>query len=106
TFTATVTGNSPTGTVQFQVNGANFGSPVQLINGVATLTTTLLTVVGSDSITAIYSGDANNAGSTTMTAFNETVAALPDNDIPVLPQWGILLLGSGLLLIGSFARSA
>lgn len=81
TFTATVTGNSPTGTVQFQVNGVNFGSPVQLINGVAILTTTLLTVVGNDAITAAYSGDANNAGSSTSTAFNETVRSVHDGDI-------------------------
>jgi pseudomonalisin len=81
TLTATVTGNSPTGTVQFQVNGVSFGSPVQLVNGVATLTTTQLTAVGNDAITAIYSGDANNAGSNTLTAFNETVTPPHDGDI-------------------------
>jgi subtilase family serine protease len=81
TFTATVTGNTPTGTVQFQVNGADFGSPVQLVNGVATLTTTQLTVVGSDAITAVYSGDANNAGSSTSTPFNETITSVHDGDI-------------------------
>lgn len=81
TFTATVTGNSPTGTVQFQVNGVNFGSPVTLVNGVATLTTSQLTVVGSDTITAVYSGDGNNAGSGTATAFNEIVTLGHDGDI-------------------------
>lgn len=81
TFTATVMGNSPTGTVQFQVNGVNFSSPVPLVNGVATLTTSLLTVVGSDVITAIYSGDANNAGSSTLTAFNAIVTLGHDGDI-------------------------
>lgn len=81
TFTATVTGNSPTGTVQFQINGVNFGSPVQLVNGVATLTTSLLTVVGTDTITAVYSGDAYNAGSSTLTAFNEIVTLGHDGDI-------------------------
>ncbi len=81
TFTATVTGNSPTGTVQFQINGVNFGSPVQLVNGVATLTTTQLTVVGTDTITAIYSGDANNAGSSTITGFTEIVTLGHDGDL-------------------------
>ncbi|MHB8535748.1 MAG: protease pro-enzyme activation domain-containing protein [Sulfuricaulis sp.] len=81
TFTATVTGNSPTGTVQFLVNGVNFGSPVQLVNGVATLTTSQLTVTGTDSITAVYSGDANNAGSSTVTAFSEIVTLGHDGDI-------------------------
>jgi len=81
TFTATVTGNSPTGTVQFQINGVNFGAPVSLVNGVATLTTSLLTVVGTDAITAVYSGDAYNAGGSTSTAFNEIVTLGHDGDI-------------------------
>lgn len=81
TFTATVTGNSPTGTVQFQINGVNFGSPVQLVNGVATLTTTQLTITGTDIITAIYSGDTNNAGSSTVTGFTEIVTLGHDGDI-------------------------
>ena len=80
TFTATVTGNSPTGTVQFQRNGVNLGAPVALVNGVATLTTTL-TTVGIDSITAIYSGNPYNAGSSTATALNEIVTLGHDGDI-------------------------
>ncbi len=81
TFTATVTGNSPTGTVQLQVNGVNFGSPVQLINGVATLTTNGLTVVGTDAISAVYSGDSDDAGSSSSTEFNLTVKSVHDGDI-------------------------
>jgi len=81
TFTATVTGNSPTGTVQFLINGVSFGSPVQLVNGVATLTTNQLTVTGTDTITAVYSGDANNAGSNTETGFTEIVTLGHDGDI-------------------------
>jgi pseudomonalisin len=81
TFTATVTGNSPTGTVQFQINGVNFGSPVSLVNGVATLTTSLLTVVGNDAITAVYSGNPYNAGSSSLTAFGEVVTLGHDGDI-------------------------
>ncbi len=81
TLTATVTGNSPTGTVQFLVNGVSFGSPVQLVNGVATLTTNQLTAVGNTSISAIYSGDLNNAGGGTVTTFTETVTPPHDGDI-------------------------
>ncbi|MHB8744470.1 MAG: Ig-like domain repeat protein, partial [Sulfuricaulis sp.] len=81
TLTATVTGNSPTGTVQFLVNGVNFGSPVTLVNGVATLTTTQLTTVGSYTISAIYSGDTNDAASSTTAAFTETVNSVHDGDI-------------------------
>lgn len=81
TLTATVSGNSPTGTVQFQVNGVDFGSPVQVVNGVATLTTTQLTTTGSLSITAVYSGDSNDAGSTTLAAVTETVTPTHTGDI-------------------------
>ncbi|MHB8622354.1 MAG: protease pro-enzyme activation domain-containing protein [Sulfuricaulis sp.] len=81
TFTATVTGNAPIGTVQFQVNGVNFGSPVTLVNGVATITTTQLTTVGTYTISAIYSGDSNDAGSSTTTAFSETVKSVHDGDL-------------------------
>lgn len=81
TLTATVTGNSPTGTVQFQINGVNFGSPAPLVNGVATLTTTQLTATGTDVITAVYSGDSSNAGGSTATGFTEIVTLGHDGDI-------------------------
>jgi hypothetical protein len=97
TLTATVTGNSPTGTVQFQINAANYGSPVALVNGVATLTTTQLTLVGTDVITAIYSGDFNNAGAGSSAGFNETVTAADDNGDAPLPAWSLVLLGAGLI---------
>jgi hypothetical protein len=60
-FTAKVTPASATGTVQFLDNGA---APVTgtLNGGAATMTDTSLTV-GSHSISATYSGDANNAAS-------------------------------------------
>jgi cyclophilin family peptidyl-prolyl cis-trans isomerase len=62
TFTATVaatgTTGTPSGTVQFQIDGNNAGNPVTLTNGVATFSTSLLTV-GSHTINAIYSGDSN-----------------------------------------------
>ena len=63
TFTATVTGGSPTGTVQFKDGATNLGGPVALSGGSAGYTTAAL-AVGSHSITAVYSGDASNAPST------------------------------------------
>ncbi len=68
TLTATVapsTGTgTPTGTVQFMDAGTDLGSPVTLnSSGVATLATTKLTT-GSNSITAVYSGDTTYATST------------------------------------------
>jgi subtilase family serine protease len=81
TLTATVSGNSPTGTVQFYVNGVAFGSPVTLVNGVATLTTDQLTTTGTAAITATYDGDLNNAGGSTQTAYSETVTPTHTGDI-------------------------
>jgi large repetitive protein len=59
TFTATVSGSSPTGTVTFKDAGQVLGAAT-LANGVASLTTTPL-AAGVHSISAIYSGDASNA---------------------------------------------
>jgi hypothetical protein len=60
TFTAVVSptiaaAGTPTGTVQFQVDGSNFGSPVPLNGGVATLSTSVLPV-GTHTVAANYSG--------------------------------------------------
>ncbi len=64
TFTATVTSSAgtPTGTVTFY-DGANSMGTVTLAGGVATISTNTLNA-GSHTITAVYSGDANFAGST------------------------------------------
>ncbi len=62
TFTATVTGLNPTGTVNF-LDGATMIGSVTLSSGQTTLTTSALTP-GGHSITTVYSGDSNNAGST------------------------------------------
>jgi Ca2+-binding RTX toxin-like protein len=57
-FTANVTagdGSIPTGSVQFQLNGVNFGSPVNLVNGSATIDASSLPA-GTYQVTVIYSG--------------------------------------------------
>ena len=66
TFTADVTAvgpgaGTPTGTVQFFVDGSPLGDPVSLSGGSATSPTAHLTV-GSHTITANYGGDANFGG--------------------------------------------
>jgi RHS repeat-associated protein len=68
TFTATVStvppgAGTPTGMVQFIVDGSNFGSPVSLSGGSATLATSSL-AVGTHTITASYAGDTNFNAST------------------------------------------
>jgi large repetitive protein len=69
TFTATVSQSigttTPTGSVQFKIDGTNFGSPVGLSSGVATSgSTSSLTVAGSPhTIDAIYTPTGDFAGS-------------------------------------------
>jgi hypothetical protein len=57
----------PTGTVQFFNGKTALGVPVAVTNLIATFTATQLPL-GSDSITAVYSGDPNFAGSTSAAA--------------------------------------
>ena len=79
TLTATVTGSgtTPTGTVSFNSNGVSVGSE-PLSSGVAQLVTPSLPV-GSDSLTAGYSGDINyspvtsSAQSLTVTQGSQTI---------------------------------
>jgi hypothetical protein len=59
TFTAKVTGSNPTGAVTFTENGQVIGTAT-LLSGVATFTISTL-AAGSNSVTASYPGDVNNA---------------------------------------------
>jgi Bacterial Ig-like domain (group 3) len=75
TFTATVapssaTGSTPTGTVNFMEGTTTLGTET-LSSGVATFSTSSL-AVGTDSITAVYSGD-TTYGTSTSTAVSQVV---------------------------------
>ena len=81
TFTATINivsfgVGTPTGTVQFVVDGVNAGSPVSVTTSggvtTASFTTSALTV-GTHTITASYSGDSNYAGSSGSLAGGQVV---------------------------------
>ncbi|MGP0066705.1 MAG: Calx-beta domain-containing protein [Isosphaeraceae bacterium] len=66
TFTAAIAPSvsgapTPTGTVQFELDGVDLGSAVALANGAATCGSVTLTA-GSHTVTAVYSGDAIYAG--------------------------------------------
>ena len=89
TFTATVTSSTPgtlTGTVQFERSSGGvtsaIGSPVTLSAGTATLPPTVIPQ-GTYNITALYSGDANFASSTSaiaslnVTSFAVTASITP-----------------------------
>jgi FtsP/CotA-like multicopper oxidase with cupredoxin domain len=59
TVTDATTGKpTPTGQVQFQLNGDNVGNPVTINSGQATLFTAVNGNVGANSLTALYEGDA------------------------------------------------
>ena len=60
------------GTVTFYDGTTALGSPVTPANGIATLSTTSLSV-GTHAITAKYSGDTNNESSTSSDVLNQTV---------------------------------
>ncbi|MBF0488033.1 MAG: Ig-like domain repeat protein [Nitrospirae bacterium] len=63
TFTAKVTGTSPTGTVTFKDGTTTLGTASLNSNGQATYSTSSLSA-GSHSITAVYGGNTNNLSST------------------------------------------
>lgn len=62
-FTATVFPVLNGGTVQFQIDGVNYGSPVTVISGSATSTIISTLAGGSHTINAMYSGTTNFANS-------------------------------------------
>ena len=79
TLTATVRTNgsrTPTGTITFKDGSATLGSGTLNTSGVATYATSTLTA-GTHSITAVYGGDSNNAGSTSSVVTETITVALP-----------------------------
>src|SRR5206468_9514887 len=77
TFTASVNAVAPgagtrTGTVQFQIDGSNFGAAVSLSGGSATSPATNALSVSAHTVLAVYNGDANFNGGTS-SPFSETV---------------------------------
>ncbi len=95
-LTATASGafGSPTGTVQFLANNVNFGSPVTLVNGVATLSSQSLVTPGSYAMKAQYNGDSNYAAATSNTV---TILVNPTTGTPfytLTPNAGTLVIAS------------
>ncbi len=73
TFVATVAGRSPTGTVTFLDQGIFVCDSVKVVSSIASCTTTTLSV-GTHSVSATYSGDADNLPSAS-TAVAQVVQA-------------------------------
>ncbi len=74
TFTASVSAapGTPTGQVQFQIDGVNLGDPHTLVGGSASFITSALTATTHD-ITAVYTSDNANFANSQATV-NQTVA--------------------------------
>jgi hypothetical protein len=103
TLTASVSGGSPTGSVQFRDGNSNIGTPVALVNGIGTYTTSTLSS-GPHAITAAYSGDDETAPSTSSVLtqlVNEAVVATVQ-PVPTLSQWALLMLA--VLIVAAVTR--
>jgi hypothetical protein len=95
TLTANISGQFSgvaTGTVTFSNGGSSLGSSAVSSN-MATLTTTALPV-GTDSITAVYSGDSNFTGSTSST-LSQVVNGAPGFGAPSGSQPGSISIEPG-----------
>jgi alpha-tubulin suppressor-like RCC1 family protein len=75
TFTATVAGSAPTGSVRFRDYGSDFSGPVALAGGQAQFTLSSL-AAGSHAVTAQYSGDGSNPPVTSSTQVVNVVLEL------------------------------
>ncbi len=77
TLTATVSAGSgsATGTVTFMNGTSALGTPLPLTNATAALTVTSLPA-GTDAVTAVYNGDANNQGSTSAASSIQVAQAM------------------------------
>jgi len=93
-YTANVTSDAagtgpPTGTVQFQLDGQNLGSPVPLTNGTATSPGVALSA-GNHGVTASYfNSDGNFLGSTGTLAGGQQVNALTAANLQLVLSSGI-----------------
>jgi hypothetical protein len=103
TLSATVTGSSPTGSVQF-MEGATLLGTGALSGAVATFATSALTM-GSHNITAAYGGDSNNGPSTSPILVQQIVASGggtlppgPAQPIPAVSPFGLALLIAALVV--------
>jgi hypothetical protein len=82
---STPSGGVPTGTVQFQVDGADFGAAVPLSAGMATSDSLATLAPGPHTVVALYSGDGSfleSSGSLSQTVIQaQTAAAVVSSDL-------------------------
>ena len=103
TFTATVspaqsTNGTPTGTVQFSIDGAAVGNPVSLdANGIATLTTSSL-AVGSHTVTASYINTDGNFNDSSATLNGGQIVTTADTTVAVSSSAPTAVFGQSVTL--------
>jgi uncharacterized repeat protein (TIGR03803 family) len=99
---------APTGTVQFQSNGVDMGSPVTLVNGAATLPGQIFSNTGTFAITADYSGDvlfsAMNFAPANLTVSAAPLAAVTASPTTVSVATGAA--GTSTLTVSNFSSSS
>jgi len=107
TFTAMVTGSSPTGTVDFFDNGSAITNctGVALASGSASCMTTTLTAGANQPITATYNGDGNNAGSTSNTVSQTVNAALGSTSTVVVTSGSPSTVGQSVTFTATVTGS-
>jgi hypothetical protein len=93
TLTATVFGESPTGTVEF-FDGATSLGAVALVGGVAELTTNAL-AAGPHTLGAVYSGDATN---TAATSADQAVSVLAEATVDLAASASVVIVGDPITL--------
>lgn len=96
TFTATVTGSAPTGSVTFNDGGTAVCSAVPLANGQAQCLA-YPTGAGNHNMVAVYSGDANNASSSSPTL----TQAVTDSQVIHFGSAPALKAGANAMVIAS-----
>jgi hypothetical protein len=92
----------PSGTVQFQVDGSDYGSPVQVANpttyeGVASIIISSL-APGPHTVTAVYSGDTNFVSTTSTTTQSVSTAAQQGPNLAVGGD-GTIALTPGSIIV-------
>ncbi len=100
TISATVTPGSATGRVIFYA-GQNPLGDAAVVNGVATLVTSLLPV-GNLSLTAIYTGDATDLPSTTISTLSQTVQSVLQDGFQAVLNYPVGNTGPVALAYGDF----
>jgi subtilase family serine protease len=107
TVTGSIAGTTPTGTIQFLVDNNAVGTPQPLVSGAVTYALPTTTISsGGHTVSAVYSGDSNYAGSKgTVLAADKTFASVDfvsttQKDFSITPCTGSVTVASGATSTG------